>query len=156
MRDYRYYAVTSLGYRNITLFSDNPMVDGQIEFKRKYGAEGFEFCSLVNKENTAVAGKPIFNIPTKLQFDLYQQLIYGWGNVDGYSTIIFEICKINNIPISVEHIKYIYINNMARKFRYTDNLKLHFVIISLIDFLDLLSNTTKQTELNNYLNKFRK
>jgi len=75
--------------------------------------------------------------------------------LNGYSRIIIEICQLNNLNIGIEHVKYLYINNIAKKFKYTHEVTLSFVIICLIDFMMLISDNSKQAQIETFLSKFR-
>lgn len=135
---YRFYAISKgLGYNfvEVTATSEDLAVKyGKAEFKRQFG----DIVYTCNKRTPRVLG-------INIQRSLCQNIMYGYvENYKGYSPIIKDICKSNNlIEPSDEHIKFLYINQLAKKYKSGSSVVFVDVIKYLLDFMDLLKSTEK-------------
>lgn len=132
---YRFYAISKgLGYNfvEVTATSENLAASyGKTEFKRQFG----DIAYTCNKRTPRV-------LDMNVQRSLCQNIMYGYvQNYKGYAPIIKDICKSNGlIEPSDEHIKFLYINQLAKKYKSGSFVVFADVIKYLLDFMDLLSS----------------
>ena len=153
-KDYDYYAISpSLGYNKVTVSATSDslaMKYGETEFERQFGKNS-KFIGVV-AENKLIKGIRPYKMSIEIQRKLCQNIMYGYtANYEGYKKVLLNILSENNInTYSDEAIKLIYINGLARKYRYGQDVKLLDVIDHLIQFMELLGDTDA---LNKKLNE---
>lgn len=153
-KDYDYYAISpSLGYNKVTVSATSDslaMKYGETEFERQFGKNS-KFIGVV-AESKFIKGIRPYKMSIEIQRKLCQNIMYGYiDNYEGYKKVLLKILSENNInTYSDEAIKLIYINGLARKYRYGQDVKLIDVIDHLIQFMELLGNTD---DLNKKLNE---
>lgn len=153
-KDYDYYAISpSLGYNKVTVSATSDslaMKYGESEFERQFGKNS-KFIGVV-AEGRLIKGIKPYKMSIDIQQKLCQNIMYGYkANYEGYKKILLQILAENNInTYSDEAIKLIYINGLARKYRYGQDVKLLDVIDHLIQFMELLCDTSA---LNKKLNE---
>lgn len=144
-KDYDYYAISpNLGYNKVTVSatSDNlAMKYGETEFERQFGKNS-KFIGVVTGGKLVKGIKP-YKMSIEIQRKLCQNIMYGYtANYEGYKKVLLQILAENEInTYSDEAIKLVYINGLARKYRYGQEVKLLDVIDHLIQFMELLCNT---------------
>lgn len=142
-KQYKYYAISSnYGYYGIDITAsteESAMTLGKKEFERQFG-DHIKFCTLA-LNNKILKGSPIFNLNVNIQRRLCQNLMWGYvPNYKGYAEVLKLILKMNSLEFNEDYVKFLFVNNLARKVKLAQNLKLDFVVISLIDFLTILKN----------------
>lgn len=147
---YNYYAIASgIGYTFVSVKAtseDLARKNGKQEFERQFGKEE-SFCSLT-AEGKVVRGYQVFRISIEIQRRLAEVVHWGYtADYDAYAKILRDIAK-DNIAITVldDHIKYLFINNLAKKCKYARNLTIGIVSEELIKFLDLLGGDSKRLD----------
>lgn len=144
-KDYDYYAISpSLGYNKVTVSATSDslaMKYGETEFERQFGKNS-KFIGVVTGGKLIKGIRP-YKMSIDIQRRLCQNIMYGYtANYEGYKKILVQILAENNLRSSDEAIKLIYINGLARKYRYGQDVKLLDVVDHLIQFMELLSDTT--------------
>ena len=151
-KDYDYYAISPrLGYNKVTVSATSDslaMKYGETEFERQFGKDS-KFIGIATGVKLIKGIKP-YKMSIDIQRKLCQNIMYGYtANYEGYKNVLVQILAENNLRSSDEAIKLIYINGLARKYRYGQDVKLLDVIDHLIQFMELLSDTpTLNKKLN--------
>ena len=144
-KDYDYYAISpSLGYNKVTVSATSDslaMKYGETEFERQFGKNS-KFIGVVAGGKLIKGVRP-YKMSIEIQRKLCQNIMYGYtANYEGYKKVLLQILAENEInTYSDEAIKLVYINGLARKYRYGQDVKLLDVIDHLIQFMELLCNT---------------
>lgn len=152
---YTYYAISNMyGYRGVDIKStsdDLAIKKGKEEFERQFGNNKNlnTGCLALLKEGKLIRGKQPYNFNIDTQRALCQNIMYGYKkNYQGYVKYIRDLYKCTNLSVfpSDELIQFLYINNLAIKYKNGADVILVDVIKYLLDFFDLLSDKDKATD----------
>ena len=140
-REYTYFAISKdFGYTSTTIKATSDsmaMKLGKQEFERKFGSEVY-FCALKGI-NGWIKGSHEFKLSLSGQKNLCQSVMYGYtDNFKGYAKQIKELCRKNDITgVEDEHIKLLFANQLARKYKYGSDVKLADCSLTLLNFMSL-------------------
>lgn len=141
---YQYYAISpSLGYNYVSVkaTSDNLALKyGKTEFERQFGGDSV-FMGLYTDK--VIKGHRPYKFGIDIQRRLCQNIMYGYrDNYQGYAQIIYKMLADNDIDTcSDEAIQLLYINQLARKYKYGADVKLVDVMEQFISFCEVLQDS---------------
>lgn len=157
-KTYQYYAISpSLGYNcvEVNATSDNLAEKyGITEFERQFGKDSI-FIGL-SCDGRLVKGIKGYKFGIDIQRKLCQNIMYGYKeNYQGYAKVIYKMLELNGVVhCTDEMIKLLYINKLAKKYKYGADVKFIDVMKYFIDFcevltdLEVLDKQLKQAEIN--------
>lgn len=157
-KTYQYYGISpSLGYNcvEVSATSDNLAEKyGATEFERQFGSDSI--FSGLSCEGRLIKGIKGYKFGIDIQRNLCQGIMYGYKeNYQGYAKTIYKMLKVNGVVnCTDEMIQLLYINKLARKYRYGANVKFIDVMKEFIDFcevltdLEVLDKQLRQAETN--------
>lgn len=112
------------------------------------------------KSNTYLKGKSVYSFGSDCQRKLLESLkLQGYSKGFGlYAPKIREICLSENITYNVsdDTIKYLFVNNLARKSSNVNSLSLPVMSECLVEFLDLFKQNKVDSALKEELSKIAK
>ena len=159
MRLYRYYSMNeSFGYVHVDIYAssrDEALAKGVQEFNRQFGSGLHSYYFLLSDTEIPPVNRG-YNISICDQRELCQAVMYGYvTNFKGYADRIRQIAQANRLAIPTdEHIKYLFANKLARRYKKAYEVKLIDCSIALIELLGVL--TTQETAdkaLSEYMSK---
>lgn len=149
-QEYKYFGISKdYGYVSVDIKSitpDQAMKSGKTEFERQYG-EHIAFCSLYSN-GVLIKGTRYYNLTVGEQFALTDSIRMGYReNYLSYSEKLRELCKRNNLinPLD-EHIQYLFINNLARKRKKSQDLVISELSCCLVSFFNEMASVSMADE----------
>lgn len=145
---YGYYAInTTFGYNHVYVMATSEataLTKGKAEFERQFGKTNTDCIALVLvDDNKLIKGKHAYNFNIETQRALCQNIMYGYvQNYQGYVKYIRELYECTNLKVfpSDELIQFLYINKLAKKYKYGSKVEFVDVILYLLDFFELLTS----------------
>lgn len=151
---YTFYIVSNeFGYTHCTSYGTDISTAKQ-KLKAEYGGN-FEVVTVI-KDGKIIEGLQVLsNIDNKLLRDIAQLIKYSYVECfNEYSRKIKLLAENNGIKgVTDEHIKFLLVNNIAKKYRYSSGLEYSFIIKSLLKFFELFINGVADSKLNQVLRK---
>lgn len=131
--------------------------DAVAKVNKIYGGESF-LISKGKSRGSVIPYSPIYNICFSKQYELLERIREGYTqNFDTYAYCILSMAKENGIlNITEEHIKYLFVNTLAKYERYSYRLQLDVMIKVLIMFFNLFFSNMADEKLKVILKNIKK
>lgn len=148
-----------MGYVSVQIespYESNVSDLGKAELERQFGEIEKILGIYCVKTDKYLKGRSIHNFGTDIQRRICEKLRWGYGkSFSEYAPLIREICLEENITynISDDAIKYLFVNNLARKCSNSSKLSMSVFGECLADFLDLLKYNEADSKLEEELKK---
>lgn len=125
-----YYISNDYGYSRIDVVAVDvatAKAKAKVEFAKLY-LKNFEVLSITQGDNILSGYKPLKNMPYQQLYDIYQSVAFSYTEgFDSYRDRLLRLASDNGIScINDLHIKYLFINTLAKKERYS--YKVQFVL----------------------------
>lgn len=144
-KTFYYYAINdSWGFRGVEVRATSQRL------AKQYGKTEFERCFGYNNEFVKVTETPIKikDFTTDCQRDICQNIMYGYTqNYKGYSPLIKSLFANNGISVTDTDIQFLFVNNLAKKFKVSGNVTLIEVVKNLLNFMDICVNQQKHDKM---------
>ena len=142
-KEYTYSAISSrMGYTHaiiVALSESLALKNGETEFIRQFG-DMVLFKGLTSADGNVLKGTKRYNVGINDQMRLCQSIMYGYKeNFDSYAKILREVCeKAGVVEPTDDEIKFLFINQLAKKARDPRKVTLSIMSPELINLLDIL------------------
>lgn len=150
-----YFANSNYGYGELTCFAvdiNGAKSKAKSKLDRLYGGKSV-VLSIMSGGKLLEGKEPLIYINNKLLRDTAQTILYGYTEYfNDYADKIRALAELNGIRgVTDNHIKFLLVNPLAKKYRYSGDVEFQVFIKYLVIFFSYFTGGTAEKKLNDIL-----